>query len=438
MRDVLVLAWPSVLSFLCNSAYRVNDQYWIGDLGPAAQAAMSASVFLLILNFSLYFLAVGGALSLVARATGAEDERERDKTIRHVMALGVGIAIVISILGSAFTTEIVGWLGLEGATAEAAAAYLRTIYLLALPMALAPIVDTVFIGMGDTRTPLILQGGSVTLNFVLNPCLIYGLGPFPAWGMAGAAAATGISRAAVVVFGLVLLRRRGVHWLGSRRIEPRRLATIARIGTPSALSITIYACVYFALIKLVITPLGDAALAGLGIGFNAFEGMAFPLYLGVAVAGSSLVGRNLGAGAEALALQAVQNVRRIALGLGALNATLFIGLATVLVPHFTDDPAVAAETIRYVRILALSQLFVAIEVVHEKVLLGAGHTRPIFWISVPGNILRVPLAWALAGPAGMGAAGVWWAINATTLMKASAFLWIVEQRTWVRMRVAAS
>lgn len=429
--DLARLAWPTVLSFLCNSAYRVNDQFWIQGLGPEAHAALGPSTFLMILNFSLFFLAVSGSMSLVARATGARQNAERDQIVRHTLVLAAIIAVVLSLVAGPLTPAAVAWLGMEGPTADLAEQYMGTMYRYTLPLALAPVVETFFISMGNTRVPLVLQGIAVSTNFVLNPCLIYGFGPFEAQGMAGAALATCISRGISATLGIVILTRvYRVRLLGGGRIEPRRLLTILSIGLPSSISIGIYAGVYFALIRTVLTRLGDPVLGGLSIGFNAFEGVAFPVYLGLAVAGSSLVGRNLGAGAQELAAQAVRSMRWMGLLAGALFTALFVLLAPQLVPLFTDDSAVAAEAVRYVRILSASQLFVAMETVHEKVLLGAGHTAPISWISVPGNVLRVPLAWLFAVELGGGAAGVWWAINATTLLKAVAFVWLVHRGTW--------
>lgn len=429
--DLLRLAWPSVLSFVCNSAYRVNDQFWVQDLGPQAHAALGPSTFLMILNFSVFFLAISGSMTFVARATGAGDAAERDRVIRHGLVLAAAVAGMLGAAGAGAVPWITAGLGLEGITRELARDYLGTIYALTLPLALAPLVETFFIAMGNTRVPLLLQVVAVTGNFVLNPILIYGLGPIPGSGMAGAALATCLSRAISATLGLVLLSRLyGVRYFGERSIAPRRLAQMLAVGLPSSVSITVYAFVYFALIRTVLAPLGDAVLGGLGIGFNAFEGIAFPFFLGVAIAGSSLVGRNLGAGARELALQAVRSTRVVGLAAGALFTAIFALLAPSLVPVFTDDQAVAAEAVRYVRILAASQLFVAVETVHEKVLLGSGHTAPIFWISVPGNVLRVPLAWLLAVHWGGGAAGVWWAINVTTLLKAVAFTWMVRRGTW--------
>jgi len=432
MGDVVRLAWPAILSYVLNNGYRINDQYFVQGLGPDAHAAIASSTFVLIMNFGVIFLAVGGALPLVARAAGAGDRRLRDDWIRHAFALGLVIALVLGALGSALTPTLARWLAVGGGPAEQTAAYLGTIYVLILPLVLAPILDNVFIALGDTRTPMLLQACAVALNVALNPILIYGLGGFSGLGIAGAAVATCLSRAAVVLAGLLLLR--SLHGVRFRRLLHLRLArmiVIARVGLPTGLSILFYAAVYWALFPLVLVPLGRDAVAGLGIGFNAFESFSFPFFLGIALAGSSLVGRNLGAGDGASALLAVRNVRRIARLVGAAFTLLFLFGGPFVAPLFTDDPGVLAETLGYVSILAWSQYLVAEEVVNEKVLLGAGLTRPIFWYSTIGNLLRIPLAYVLALPLGYAAAGVWWAINLTTWLKAALFFREVQRRTWL-------
>ena len=211
-----------------------------------------------------------------------------------------------------------------------------------------------------------------------------------------------------------------------------RFVALMRIGLPSAASIAFYSAVYFALLRLVLSALDRDVTAALGIGFNAFEGVSFPTFLGVAVAGSSIVGRHLGAGAPELARAAVGSVRRLELGLGCAFALLFLLAGPWLVPLLTQDPGVAREAVLYLRVLAIGQVFVALEAGNEKVLLGAGHTLPILCISVPGNLLRVPLAWWLALHLDGGAAGVWWALTFSTVLKAGALHWTVERGGWSR------
>ena len=106
VRDLLHLAWPSIASFVCQSSYRVNDQYWVQGLGPEAHAALAPSTFVLVFNFSIFFLAVSGSMSLVARATGAGSPAERDRVVRHALALGVAIAVGLGLLGILFADRV--------------------------------------------------------------------------------------------------------------------------------------------------------------------------------------------------------------------------------------------------------------------------------------------------------------------------------------------
>lgn len=430
-----MLAWPSVLSFVCNSAYRVNDQFWVQDLGAEAHAALGPCTFLLTLNFAFYFLAVGGSLTLIARCTGAGDRAGRDTVIRHALLLAAFVAILVGFAGFSNIEVLTGGIGLVGKTAELSQTYLGMIYAVTIPMALAPVVSTIFVAMGNTRLPLVLQLVAVGCNFILNPILIYGWGPVEGMGIAGAALATGLSRAVSAGLGLLfLVRIYSVRLFSFEGLSLRRFSQIARIGVPSCLSIVVYAGVYFALLRTTLSPLGDAVLGGLSIGFNAFEGVAFPFFLGIAVAGSSLVGRNLGAESPEGARQTVRSMRILALVTGSFFALVFWFAGPVIVPLFTADPDVAREAIRYVQILAATQLFVAYEVVHEKALLGAGYTAPLFLVSVPGNVLRLPLAWFLATHLGLGAAGVWWAINLSTVLKSAVLAAIVQRGRWLQFR----
>lgn len=438
-RDVLRLAWPTILSFVCSNLYRVNDHYWIQGLGPDAQAAVGASFFVLVMNFAFIFIAVAGSLPLVARATGARRPADRSSIVFHALLVATVVGLGLSFVGVQMTHTVTGLLGLEGGTRVFADEYLGTIYLWILPLAFSPLVDNIFIGMGHTRVPLVLVIISVTLNFILNPILIFGWGPIPAGGISGAALATGISRLVSVALGLTLLHGMfGVPFFRERKFRVARVLEILRLGTPPALSTAMWAGTYWILFSLVMSRLGRDAIAGLGLGFNIFEGAAFPVFLGIALAGSSLVGRNLGAGQPSAALDAVTSVRRIGCAAGALATVAFLTLGTVILPGFTEHDGVLAEAMTYVWILGFSQILVAVETVNEKVLLGAGHTRALFWVSAPGNLLRIPLAWFLAIHLGWAAPGVWWAINITTALKAGVFYHLVQRRTWLMAHVRTS
>jgi len=455
--EVLRLAWPAVGSYILHNAYRINDQFWIQGLGPSAQAAIGTSFFVIILNFAAIFLAAGGTLSLVARATGAGDREGAHSVTRHAVLFGVVIALLLGLIGTTFTEEIVSVLGLPPDAAQFAVEYMGTLYLLLTPIALVPVLDNSFIGRGRTKIPLVLDFAAIGINYFLNPILIYGGtavaemkigGQVPigagladsladslgieAMGMRGAALATCLSRTATVLIGLAILRYgMGMSFFGSLKPKLSRLYQIAKISFPVSGSILVFASVYLLLLNQVLAPLSTEVKAGLGIGFQVFEGLAFPCYLGVGIAAASLVGQKLGARDADGAFEVVSAARFVARCLGLLMTGVFIFLGPLIVPLFTQDPGVERETLLYISILAFSQYWVSVEAVNEKILLGAGYTRPIFWISGLGNLLRIPLAWALASHFGFGAAGVWWAINSTTYLKAGLFWKTVQRGKWL-------
>lgn len=451
---ILRLAWPASLSFLLNGAYRINDQYWIQGLGQNAQSAAGGVMFVAIMNFAVGFLAAAGALSLSARALGAGSRERADSIARHALLLAGGLGLLAMLFGPWLTPTIVGLLGLHGQTAEFAEDYLGGLYLVALPMFLAPTIDNLFIGRGRSRIPMLLQGVAVSSNFLLSPILIYGSGATEAMptaplsgamaavarflgitggGMSGAAYATGLSRLLGVLLGLWLLRRElGVQLWTGRRPQRSLWFEILRLSAPMSLSIALYAGVYWTVLGLVLSQLPDEVKAGLAIGFQVFEGISYPLFLGLSVATAALIGRALGAGRPDQALLVLARARRAAIGLAMIFTLSFLALAELVAARFAADQDVLREAVLYVRILAYSQFFVGMEAIHEKALLGAGLTRPIPWIAGAGNLLRIPLTYAFAIPLGGGAAGVWWAINLTSGLKALLFYLRVRQNDWTR------
>jgi MATE family multidrug resistance protein len=207
-----------------------------------------------------------------------------------------------------------------------------------------------------------------------------------------------------------------------------------RVAAPNALSIAVYAGVYWGLQGLVIAALGDAVRAGLGVGFQVFEGLSYPCYVGISLAAASQIGRAIGRRDAALAWRIVRAARQLAWIAGGAWTLLFLACAPVVAPHFASDAAALRETLRYTSLIALSQVCVAAEAVNERVLLGAGRTRAIFWIASLGNLARLPLCWWVALRLGGGAAGVYWVLNATSALKALTYRWLVQRRRWLESR----
>ncbi len=430
MRDLLRLALPSAAFAVLTNGYRVVDQYWIQGVGMEAQAAIGSSFFVVILMYAAFELVSAGAGPLVARATGGDDPEGRRRAIGAGLAGVFIIALGVMAIGLLLAPKIVWLLGLEGETARQCVIYLRVLSATALPIAAVPLIDTCFVAMGQPRVPMVLHGLALAVNIVLSPALIYGAG----LGIAGAALGSTSAYALTGVIGFLILRRlTGLQW-SDVRVSPE-LARVLRVGRPIAAGTAMYTLVYWAMLKTSISPLGPQVNAALGIGFSALEGVSWPLFHGLSIAVAALVGQHLGAGRPDAAKKVVLAALPFCVLLGTTFTLIFYLGARGLTGLFTEDASVHAAAILYAQVIAVSQLGVALESLFEGVLSGAGDTRTVFWLSAPLNLLRVPSAYLLAFPLGLGAAGVWWAVTVTTWIKAGLKGWATFHGRWSELEI---
>lgn len=428
IRPLLSLAIPSAIFTLLTNSYRIVDQYFVQGVSVDAQAAIGSSVFVLILFYAVFELVAAGAGPLIARATGAGDPVWRRALLGEACLGALVITALLMILGVTSAPLIAETLGLDGLPASECVRYLRALSWTMLPLAFTPLVDQAFLSIGNARAPMMLHALSLGLNIVLTPILIYGAG----WGVVGAALASNAARGVATALAIVRLRRITGVTLADLRFRGE-LRRILRIGAPMALGTACFSLVYWGLLKTSVSPLGPHVNAALGIGFAALEGFTWPIFHGISLGVASLVGRHLGAARPDLAKQALRSAVPVASLLGVLATASFFFAGDSLTALFTDDPAVHRAATEYAVILAASQLFLAWEALSEGVLAGAGDTRTVFWCSVPCNILRIPLAWWLAFPLGLGAAGIWWAINITTYGKTLLKGWAAWRGRWTEI-----
>jgi len=416
------LAIPATLSLLLHAAYRVNDQYWVRGLGPDAQAALGVTSFLHILNFGFATLLSTGTLARVARASGAGDEEGVRRAWHSTWRFGLPWFALIALLGWALTPLCVRACGAQGEVAVMAAQYLGVIYLVQPAICFKPVVDSVFIGLGNTTIPLALAVLAILLNFALSPLLIYGAGNWEGMGIAGAAWATGISRAAAVALGAGFLSR----WFGlpleRRRVDWAEVRRMLAIGAPLAVSVTGYALVFILVLKTSVSELGRDVQAGLGVGFNGVESLSYCALMGPAIAAASIVGRRLGAGDLAGARAGMRACLMMSAGMAAAATALFLLIPGPLSAGFTGEPAVRREAVVYLQVVAFSQVVTAVDAVLQQSMAGAGRTFHMSLINLAGYAARIPLAALFTVGLGWGAAGVWWALNASNFLKLGAMI----------------
>lgn len=411
--SLIYLTFPAALSAMLNNAYRVIDQYAVQWLGVDAQAAIASCTFVLIAFFAGYTIFSSGAIALVARAVGREDKAEQQRLIGSALVSATLAGLIILSASGLLASWTAFSLGLKADLAMQAETYLRWHALFCLPQAIMPTLDAIFIAYGRTKTVLVLQITSSVLNFVLNPVCIYALG----FGIGGSAMATGISAGVALILGLILLFRMQTFDSKIFRLSVHALRII-KVGLPMCWGTLVFAGVYWALLRWVISPLGSSVNAALGIGFSVLEGFTWPVFWGFSMGIASIVGRCLGANDIDKAKQAIHLALRLVTLFGLLASAVFWWGGEALAKIFTNDAKVLQQAALYAQVLAFSQLFIAYEALAEGILSGSGKTKSILYWSAPLNILRIPCCWLFAIHYGYGAAAVWWVINLSTIFKA--------------------
>jgi putative MATE family efflux protein len=430
-RVVWRVGWPAVASNLLMIVFLWADAFWVGRrLGPTALAAVTTSLFWIWLFISVAEMVGVGLTALAARRHGEGRPTDAARAVGHALVYSVAMGAIIALVG----VRCLPWLFAAMRTPPDVTAlgmrYLG-VYFLGAPGIFGYFaVDAAFRASGDTGTPLVLLATSVAITLVLDPVLILGLGGVPALGIAGAAIATITVRCAAFVMGLGLLARRRMVRL-ARHGFGDAVAAITRIGLPTAATGILFSGIYV-IVARIAARFGTPALAAMGLGFRV-ESWMYVIGVGFGAAAAAIVGQNLGAGRVDRATRAgwITWGYASALALIAVIAELVwpVRLATI----FTHDPSVIAETAHYLRIAAVSQLFVGAEVVFEGAMGGAGDTVPPMIWSTSCTMARVPLA-AWAAPR-FGTAGLWTIISVTACVRGLGMVGLWRWGRWKRRSV---
>lgn len=425
-KAIIKLAGPAMASMLFIMVFQLVDAWWVGKLGAQPLAGVSAAAFLLWSLESVATLVSTGVNAMVARFVGEKNTDKASLVVGQGTLLSILLSLVFSSVGLICQSRIFNAMGIHADVAKAATDYMAVILIGLVTIYLSFAIDAAFRGMGDTRTPLKLVAAGLSLNIVLDPFLIFGLGPFPRMETAGAALATIIAHGFVAVFGIILLQRREVKIKFHRGLTNYDLLwRITRIGAPIAFSGMMFSVSYMFLTR-VITRFGPEALAALGLGHR-IEGLSYFAAVGFSVAASTLVGQNLGANKPKRAEKAAWLTILYISILLLFVSVLYYFFGGTIIRFFINDADVIMEGTQYLKIIALFEVFLGFEIVFEGAFSGAGNSLPPMLVAVPITWMRIPLAIYLADVVGMGSSGIWWTIAVTTGLKGILLaLWFVR------------
>lgn len=417
-RAILHLGAPAALAALLQAGFLVVDTFWLGRVGAVAIAAASTAGFVMWLAQTLGEGAANGSGAVLANAVGAGD----DPAVRRAASAGQALAVwgsaLVSSVGLASAHAVFVFMGTAGDVSLAGHRYLLVI-LLGMPAYFVfTWLSAAFRATGDARTPLKLLAIAAVVNLLIDPVLIFGLGPAPALGVTGAALATVAAWLVSAAWGWVLLGRMGLRPMVRDLMRPPRSETwkALKVGVPLGLEGAFFSVIYIFLTK-VTTEFGTPAVAALGVGHK-LELLNYFVCAGMGAAATTLVGQNLGAGNPARGARATwRTLFLTCLPVGAVTLVL-VSYPDQAVAVFNADPEVVSAGTTYVLLAGLSQLFMAFEVVCLSAFAGAQWTAVPAVVEMGFTAARVPVAMALIA-LGFGVEGVWIAIAGTTVIKGS-------------------
>lgn len=409
---IILMAVPMVLEMVMESVFAVVDIFWVTKLGSNAVATvgLTESMYSLV-----YTVAMGlsiGVTATVARRIGEKNPEAAGHAAMQAILLGAGIAALLGVLGGVNAERLLALMGAEPDLIEEGAGYTRILFAGNASVLLLFVINAAFRGAGDAAVAMRVLWLANGINLILDPLLIFGVGPFPELGVAGAAAATVTGRSIAVLVQLLVLFR----WSDRIRIAWRHLRVnlavmmrLVRLSMAGTIQTLIATASWIGLVR-IISGFGAEALAGYTIGVRVILFALLPSW-GMANAAATLVGQGLGAGKPERAESAVWMAGRLNFYFLGTVGVLLIVFARPVVGAFGPEPGTAAFAVQFLRIVCAGFFFYAYGLVLTQSFNGAGDTWTPTWINLGIFwVLEIPLAYVLALPLGLGPQGAFAAI----------------------------
>ncbi len=431
-RSLGLLAIPMVLEMSMEAVFALVDIIFVSRLGTNAVAAVGITEALITI---LYAIAIGlgmGVTAMVSRRIGEKNVEAAAQVTGQAIWIGLVISIAIGIFGAIYAADLLLLMGAQpgviaegkGFTAILLGGSASIVYLFLLNAALR--------GAGDApialRSLVIANG----LNIALDPCFIFGLGPFPELGVTGAAVATTIGRSIGVVYlfwYLTTSRGRLRFEFKHCKLVPALIRRMLYVSIGGVGQFLIGTASWIILMRIV-ARYGSAPVAAFTIALRMIEFAILPAW-GLGNAAATLVGQSLGAGKPERAEAFVWRATRYNLVFMVASGAILITMATTLVALFSDDSEILYYGTACLKIMGLGYPLWAVGMIIVQAFNGAGDTRTptalnfvCFWL------IEIPLAWWLAEPLGHGPIGVFWAIIIAELALSIFALKIFRSGRW--------
>ena len=436
-RAIFLLSVPMVLEMLMESLFGIVNVYWVAHLGRDQAAAVGVTESLLTIVFTVALGLSMGTTAMVARRIGEKDPEGAARVAEQSIVMGVLISIPIGIVGALFSRQLFQAMNAEAGVSAAGGGYMAVIFGANVVIMLLFLINAIFRGAGDAAIAMRALWIGNLINLVLDPCLIFGWGPFPALGVTGSAIATTIGRGCAVIYQFTRLSG------GHSRVPVRfsrmlpdfgLMKNLLRISLGGMFQFLVATAAWMGLMSIV-GLFGAAAQAGYTIAVRIILVTLLPSW-GMSNAAATLVGQNLGA-------QKPERAEKSVWLAGHSNAVFLFGVAVVfivlpeyLIRIFTPDQTVIPHGVDALRYISYGYVFYGYGMVMAAAFNGAGDTyTPTVMNLICFWLIQIPLAYTLAKWTGLGTTGVFLAITIAESILAVIAMLVFRRGKWKEHKV---
>ena len=427
-----LLAVPMVLEMVMESIFAITDIFFVSGLGSQAVAVVGLTEAVITL---LYAIAIGLSMAvtaMIARRIGEGNLDAARVVAGQTLIVGFITAVIVGFIGIQYGYEILELMGADEQVKEIGYQYTSTMLGGSITILYLFLINAIFRGAGDAAIAMRSLWLANGINIVLDPLLIYGIGPFPEMGVTGAAVATTIGRSVGVIYQLYHLFNGGSRiqlMLNHLRFNFEILSRLLQVSVGGVFQFIIATASWVALVRIV-SVYGSAAVAGYTIAIRVIIFTILPAW-GLSNAVATLVGQNLGAGKADRAEESVWKIAKYNLYFLLSVAILFIALADPIIRIFSQDPVVIDYGVRCLRYISYGYGFFAIGMIVVQAFNGAGDTITptkinflCYWL------VQIPLAFLLAEYLKLGPTGVFLAITIAESLLAVVGIYVFRQGKW--------
>jgi len=423
-KSLIKLALPIMGTSFIQMAYNIIDMMWVGKDGSDSVAAVGTAGFYPWLAMAFIMISKAGAEIKVAQSIGNKNVKLTKEYIKAAIELNIIIGLIYTLVMLLFNKQLIGIFNLGDDTIiRNAREYLIIVSIPMIFYFLNNVFTSIFNGLGDSKTPFMINTLGLVCNIVLDPIFIFGIGPINKMGVKGAGLATALSDGIVTLAFLAIILKTKNKFFKVKLFRNMKLDyynVLYKLGLPVALQEGLFT-IFSMAIGIIIARFGADAIAAQKVG-SQIESISWTTAEGLAVALSTFVGQNYGARKHDRITKGSRFAIMTALIWGGFTSITLILLCNPIFALFINEQQAILKGADYLRILGFSQLFMCIEITMGGIFKGIGRTKIPSYISIIFTGARIPMALILSNDRILGVNGIWWSISVSSILKGISIL----------------